>query len=265
MTQNPLRLLNLLVLCACFAVGASAQQVTLDMTQVNPQSYAVYGDGGGVFTSPYTFSVTAGGITTPSILLSCDDFMDDVFTGESWTANVTSLQNNILGEASPNTTVYFDTASVANQEQQYSEVAFLAADLMLWGSANGYGNQKAAEYSFAIWSIFDSPGVAAFMADGVSDGSQTLNNFANDVNNYVAAAVNFVTGGGTVANETIYTPVAGTQNPSGDPAPQEFIQVSGSNLFAATPEPSFLVGLLIDLFCVVGLVAVLHRRLARTN
>ena len=260
MTLKPLKTLNLLALGACFIAGASAQQATLTLTDPNPQSYAVYGNGGGVYTSPYTFSVTTGGVTTTGVFLSCDDFMDDVYMGESWTATETSLQNNILPESTPNQTVYFDRNSVQNQQQQYSEVAYLAADLLQWGSANGFGNQTAAEYSFAIWSIFDPTDVANFMSGGVSNGSQMLTNFVSDVNADVAAAVSFVKGGGTVANETIYTPILGTQNPSSDPQPQEFIQVSGANQFASTPESSFVAGLAIDLLFVFGLVAVVLRR-----
>ena len=251
-----LNTLGLLVLAASFVSGAFAQQATLNLVNANAD-YAVFGNGGGVYTDPYTFSITQGSVTSTGVLLSCDDFLNDVFVGESWTTNVTSLQANILGEAAPNQTVYYDKTDAAAQQLQYSEVAYLAANLAQWGSANGYGTQTAAEYSFAIWDIFAPTAVANFMSGGVTHNGVTLVNFANDVAADVSAAQSFVQGGGVVANETIYTPVSGNGTGTG---PQEFVAVSGHNQLTPTPEPSFIAGLAVDLLFVVGLVGVFRRR-----
>lgn len=256
-----LKTLGLTVLAASFVGGASAQQATLNLMNANAD-YAVFGNGGGVYTDPYTFSVTQGGVTSTGVLLSCDDFLNDVFVGESWTTNVTSLQGDILGEASPNQTVYYDKTDAAAQQLQYSEVAYLAANLAQWGSANGYGTQTAAEYSFAIWDIFAPTAVGNFMSGGVTHNGSVLANFATNVANDVAAAQSFVQGGGIVANETIYTPVTGNGNGSG---PQEFVAVTGHNQQVPTPEPSFIVGLAVDLLFVVGLVGMFRRRLSLTR
>jgi len=261
MTLKLLKTLGFLILVTSFVAVAPAQ-VTLTLTAANPQAYAVYGNGGGVYTSPYTFTEVNNGVTTTNTLLSCDDFIDDVFIGESWQATDTSLQNNILGETSANQTVYFDRNSASNQQTQYSEVAYLAATLMSYASMHGgYGNQTAAELSFAIWSVFESSAVNTFLSNGVTDSNgHVLANFATDVANDVAAAATFVANpNNIVATEDIFTPIAGTQNPRNDPAPQEFIKVQGGNQFAPTPEPSFIAGLMIDLLFAIGLVLAFRR------
>src|SRR5579862_563376 len=48
----------------------------------------------GVYTSPYAGTVTPGGPTIPVI---CDDFIDDSYVPETWTAYVTSLSSLTSG------------------------------------------------------------------------------------------------------------------------------------------------------------------------
>ena len=241
MMRTLVRALASLALVGIFVAGALAQTASLTITGANPDGYYL----GGIYTNPYTFSITQNGFTTSPVLLSCDDFYNDVSLGESWNAYVTSL-SSIENETTLNTTVYFPGGgqgvpdTLAAQKTGYEEIAYLASDLYYNASSDGYGNQAAADLSYAIWDIFD-PTLLADNTQGL-DATDLANALAD-----VKMAQTFVADGGVVGSVLIYTPMCGSSpcTTSSPGAPQEFIQVLSPN--QSLPEPSFIAMLLADL------------------
>jgi len=259
MTRTLLKTLFCLALATCFVGGAFGQTVNLTITAPNPDWYSL----GGVYTNPYTFDV--GGAT--GVLLSCDDFFNDVYLGESWKAQQTAL-STIENETSVNNNVYFPgnssqaqnlpnngTNPVQQQQFGYEEIAYLAANLYYNASADDWGNAQAAQLSYAIWDIYD-PSLLANNTQHLDSTDLTA------AQNDVAAAQTFVKNGGTVGSALIFTPMCGnsvctTQTPG---AQQEFIEVLSPNSGAPMPEPSLVAFLAVDLIFVLALVARWRRR-----
>ena len=250
-----------MALAAFFAGGALAQTAGLTITAANPDGYYM----GGIYTNPYTFSVTQNGTTTYPVLLSCDDFYNDVYLGESWTAYETTL-SSIESETSINNTLYFSSftggtaqtnPSVQAQIQGYEEVAYLAAKLFYDNSANNYGTAAAGQLSYAIWDIFD-PELLANNTQGLSLAD--LNAAKADV----LEAQNYVASGGVVGNAIFYTPLCGSTvcKPSNTSAPQEFVGVLSNNQGLPMPEPQMLALLLVDLGVVLAALLFWRRRSA---
>jgi hypothetical protein len=140
------------------------------------------------------------------MLLVCDDFTDDVFTGESWQA-VTSTIPGL-------TNAQFAGLS------QYEQVAYLTQQMF----ANINNPQAVADIQWAIWDIFD-PGISS------NDPFGTIS--AADQNNIAGwlAAAQANAANGDYADVLVFTPLAGTQPPQFGP-PQEYVGV--------TPEPGTL-------------------------
>jgi hypothetical protein len=211
---------------------------------------------GGVYTSPYTGQIN-GGSTIPVI---CDDFHDDSYVPELWTAYVTPL-TNVLGESSTDSYLrwmsgWSGSGSMANplplnQQQAYGAAAILAIDIL---NSSGLSQE---EYSFAMWELFDPTQASAALPS----------QYQPTVAGMLSTAVGIATGGSLNSslngyNVTIYSYDAAA-NPLGPvgcgghcpPPPQEFITVSMA-------EPSFPAVLGLDLLAVAGLVLVVRRRLA---
>jgi hypothetical protein len=91
----------------------------------------------GVYVGPYT--ATVNGTSTQII---CDDFSDESYVGESWTANVTTLSNL-------NGTKW---GGMANATQLYDEAAWLATQML---SKTYSGNPTQVGYlAYALWATF---------------------------------------------------------------------------------------------------------------
>ena len=228
----------------------------------------------GVFTSPYTGTINGSSSPIPVI---CDDFADDSFVPEQWTAYVTSLStltsstDTYLKWGTTGPVTGSDTVNSwsLTQTQAYDAAAVLAIGII---SSTGDVTLQQ-EYSFALWELFDSnsttgsfaqlnaygdqayetgatggagtPGAQALLAGAISQATGNPQNLANYLSNY---------------NITIYSydPANGTSCGGGycPPPPQEFITVS----MTEPPSPA-LLGL--DLLGVAGLLLVVRRRTAK--
>jgi len=107
----------------------------------------------GVYTSPYTGTINGG----PTIKMICDDFADDSYVPESWTAYVASLQQITSGTAPETSDVKwqgstFDTS--LSQAQAYEVAAILSIEILQ--ATTGSTQQK--DLSFALWGLFDPNG-----------------------------------------------------------------------------------------------------------
>jgi hypothetical protein len=255
---------------ALLATGPLAAQTTsFDMTGVG--SGNVVAD---VYTSPYT--ATVGGITNVAVI--CDDFSDESYVPEDWTAYVTS-GSTLTPTTDP--LLYFPSASIytlsssstasspalnsfatnLSQIQAYTAAAVLAVDIM-----NSTGTAQE-EYSYAMWELFDysassTPGASQWLS---SNGLGLSTSFGYAVQSDLDSAVSYISTNAPQAMAdldaaTIYS-YGSTVNPggptcSGGPCPmsppQEFIVVS----MAEPPSPALLG---MDLLGLAGLILVARR------
>jgi hypothetical protein len=247
--QKSWYLVGAAMLLATCPLLASPPTVTFNLTGVGSGANL-----GGVYTSPYSGNIN-GASTIPVI---CDDFADDSYVPESWTAYVTQL-SSILSETSTDSTLKWasgwnGTGPMSPQEltqvQAYGAAALLAIDIL---TSSGLTQE---EYSYAMWELFDPIDASAALPS--ADQST--------VQSFVQTAVSEATGGNLSAylngaTVTIYSYDTGAQGGgcpgTGCPQPQEFITVS-----MAEPPSSALLG--FDLLAVGGLIFISRRRLTRS-
>jgi hypothetical protein len=195
------------ILCAPAALADTA---SMYLTGVGPN-----GSMGGVYIGPYVAQVN--GVSTPVV---CDDFADESYLNESWTANVFTFAN-LSGTK---------WAGLANSTTLYEEAAWLTDQL-----ANA-PQPEAGDIQFAIWAIFDPSAL-----NSLSSSQQT------DVEKWISMAQNQTFTPGEFANILIYTPdindpILCDGASCANTPPQEFMVV--------TPEPSELGLLLIGLMAI---------------
>lgn len=218
---------------------------------------------GGVYTSPYGISVNNGS----PVMMICDDFTTDISVGQSWTAIPTTFAALQAGTYDPTLNPKFTPTSLSS----YATVAVLAADLM---SLPAWNTEQAGEISFALWDVFD-PTLLNSTANPYGSITTGELNAALGYLHTAQAEVAAATVGGVINLSAVVDPLFAGQSISGltiytpDPrnASQEFLQVqlssTGGGGSVGMPEPSYPVILAVDLFAVVGVIALLRRRLAR--
>jgi hypothetical protein len=235
------------------ATGPLAAQPT---TTFNLTSAGSGANLGGVYTSPYDGTVSPGGPTIPVI---CDDYIDDSYVPEQWTAYVTSLSSLTSGTTlgylnwlnTSGSTITVDGYSL-NQAKAYTVAAYLAGEIL----QSGVGSMAQEDLSFAMWGLFDPAALTTI-------GSPDQGNATTDLKNAVLYVENNNLGPSNYANVTIYSydpaslpTCGGAACPT--PRPQEFIVVS-----MAEPPSTALLGL--DLLAVAGLMLFVRRRLKLTQ
>jgi hypothetical protein len=276
------------LLFAASAPFLDAQTSTVTVTGTN-NGY----NEAGVYTSPYFGSVTINGATVPTAMI-CDDYYDDSYLGESWTATATNLSTIGNGLPSPSPLLYDGTPLWGlDQVQEYMAVAYLSEEVLaaasaeqgLTGAALTQQEQLAADYGFAIWdltNIFGYKDATGGPSNNTSctaaENWQTCHNDSSNVlyqlsqteiqnivgtsttSGYIQQAI-AATAGDSVSqfsNVTIYNWVPNTITfgcgSTCAPPPQEFIVVT------AMPEPSTVLQMFFYSSCAVGLFLVFRRR-----
>jgi hypothetical protein len=247
------------LLLAASPLGAQ----TANLYLVDPGSGAYLAN---IYTSPYDGSIN-GGATVPVI---CDDFADETYVSEDWTANVTSL-SAITSETTTNTTVkWADSAfnTGLSQAQAYEAASILSVDILQ--SASGSLTQEL--YSYALWALFDPTGTLADPGAIAWLNANGDNQYVNTIDGYVNAAIADVTNPAATINGqtlsqylsnyhvTIYSYNGGGTTCPGvscPPPPQEFITVT-------TPEASSVILMAVDLVGFLALVGFLRKRASQS-
>jgi len=140
-----------ILVALCFAPGAFGQQVNIDFTGgYSSYTYLDYGDiNGNVATGLYTATVDG-----QNTYIVCDDLLDNITSGEKWSANVINLQNSGSG------TLFGGTIGM----QAYVDMAYLANYMYLnQGSMSG---SQFTGISLALWNITNSGLTSTLIAGG---------------------------------------------------------------------------------------------------
>lgn len=119
---------------------AYADSVTLTLENVGPGN-----NSGGVYTYPYNFSVDG---SSSYVSLMCYDYTDEIYIGETWTANVVAINSS--------------------SSKEDLELAYLFSV----ASSSSTPEATAADAQWAAWELFD-PGLIAPTSNGVSQAGVT--------------------------------------------------------------------------------------------
>jgi hypothetical protein len=162
---------------------------------------------GDVYTAPYQLQVSTilGGATINTI---CDDFGNEVLSGETWTAQVETFSAS--GVLSPGAMF----AGFANSTTLYDEAAYLYSNFL-------NGSADVAGTNYAIWGLFDSS-VTSTSAYSSTDAASLLSMITSSD----LAGFNY-------SPYEVITPVG---NGSIGTLPQEYIYANA----VSTPEPGTL-------------------------
>lgn len=246
----------------CLAPGAFADCWSGQPNSPAPSTACMYltGAGSNVFTYYYVgpYSVQIDGTPTQVI---CDDFFDDSYLPEYWTADIYQGGNSSQYSSTRGSQVAQLPAGMTIT-QAYNEIGYLAVQLL--GAANSPTPDATTigEIHYALWSVFD-PGALNVLDQYYGGSGSSHSSYYNAAYSLVQAAANYKDDNQFISQFALYSPDStapiicpGNTCGSTQP-PQEFLVVK-------TPEPS-LVGILgLDLSGVGALVYFLRRRKSRS-
>lgn len=269
--RTTLRKLSYLLLPALVLLDlATTPMVAQQTATVSMSSYGSGANLAGFYTSPYTGTIDGG----PVIDVICDDFADNSYVPEEWTAYVTPMSSLTSGTTdtdlnwvnTPGATITVDGQTL-DQSQAYSVAAVLAIEILESPSAS----QAQEDLSYALWGLFyptgtsSDPGAFTALIDaGDLTDLSNAETYLNNAVTYVLNPANSATVQADVDEATIYSydpsanpdgPVCGN-GPCASSPPQELITISA-------PEASTPVLLAVDILGFIALIGFLRKRLAR--
>jgi hypothetical protein len=211
---------------------------------------------GNVYVGPYTAYINGSGTPTSVI---CDDFKDDSYLPEYWTADIfsgsavtptsnTRMEQVVNGQFAAQGIPAITGAALT---EAYNEVGYLATQLLSAPDAT-----TAAEIHYALWNVFDPNALSYLSSFYSADPNHTFYNAALGQYN---AALAYKDKPDFISQFNIYSPDTNysiTCSPAGASCytkpPQEFL--------VKTPEPPFLALLGVDLSGVGALFLLFRRR-----
>jgi hypothetical protein len=248
------------LLCSAFCLRA-AQPPTTSVNVTGVEGPVM----GGVYTDPY--QATLGGVSGVNVI--CDDYNDNSYIGESWTAyaiNLGSLStyssDAYYTKSDPSLGsedgVNFTNDAILNQTQAYATAAVLAEDILATNQSTQSGQTTAGELSYALWGIFDWQALNPTYDGGLTSAELSA------AKTYLVNAGNLVLQDNLTANNfsnvTLYSWNSALGTPQGCPGicaqPQELLTVQ----MAEPPAPALLGA---DLLVIAGLFVLLRRRMVR--
>jgi hypothetical protein len=192
----------------------------------------------GVYVGPYN-----GTVNGVSAQIICDDFADESYSNESWTATVTTVAN-------------LNGTKWGNNTALYDEAAYFATQ-MIGLESNPTANAQTIGYmSYVIWALFDAKDVKNWLT---SQGQSGINTW-NAIQVYLASAGKYA-GFTPPSNFFIFTPNLNNQitcngGPCPTAPPQEFIG------FVNMPEGGSPLTYLLFAGLACGLAVTLRSKLA---
>lgn len=185
----------------------------------------------GVYVGPYYATID----NTPNVPVICDDFYDETYVGEAWTANVTTVASG-----APTWLSQKESLSQSQQSADYAEAAYLAEQLMNPATTCPSQADCSGDIQFAIWNIFDpGPPLSLLSGNDLSNAQYWLTTAGTAYTDHQISPSLY-------SNVQVYSPVGGGP-------PQEFLMVQ-------TPEPGLASLLGVDLTTLVGVMFLIRRR-----
>jgi hypothetical protein len=247
----------LMVSLACFFSALGLRADTVSMTLTNPPPGNTLGD---VYVDPYT--ATVNGVSTAVI---CDDWSDNTYTDETWTANVTNEAEVSTANPAP---------KFGDNQALYNEVTWLADQMLPATSQNA---TEDTELSIAIWDLTygangtneETPAPLAYLETygTSSEYGQAITDICEAegtaAGGGLCAGTNYAGEAGYIsANDwEILTPTSAAPTCSGAACPtappQEF-------LVEVAAEPSSLALLAVELLLMAGFAGFVRWRRSRT-
>jgi len=235
-TSINLRLKNWFLIVIALLLFASVSLA--DTTRVTLTSVGNGTVVGNVYVGPYVATLGSGS-TAVSTYALCDDWSDNTYLNESWTATIYTL-SPLSG-----------TPHFGNNQTLYNAMAWLGSQLL----ANPTDKTLQTNISFAIWEL--SYGVNGTTKENPAPTSTSFPVDQSVVAGLITQALN---SGFNGAGWEILTPISGTTSCPGytnsicpSSPPQEFLVYA--------PESSAAVMLGADMFGLLALVVVFRRRL----
>jgi len=242
------------------ASASFAQQTSMTLTGVGDGA-VVSTSSEGVYVDPYT--ATVGGVASTSVI--CDDWSDNSYVGESWTANVTTLSSLTSGTTS--NPPMFGATSTLSQYQLYNALAYIGSQLL--ANPTNYTNQVTA--SFALWELtynaagsgLESPSPTTFLGESNAANLQNPSEQAA-VTTLINQAIAAVKGGYVGYGWEILTPISGTVTCSGGgcPNPNNAATLQTPQEFLVyTPESSSVLMFGAEMIGLLAMAFVFRKRL----
>ena len=179
MTGKSIRILTvtLAFLGVLFVLQPAAMADQMTLTGVD-HGYVM----GNVYVDPYQANIG----TQTNVLVICDDFTDDTWVGESWTANVSTVSSLVNQK--------FTTGQGSSVQQDYDAAAWLSEQLLSPTTAvtSVFTNYTTSadfaelqgDISYAIWTIFDQPAIYGYGGSSTSSTvSGTDQTYINELRN----------------------------------------------------------------------------------
>lgn len=172
----------LLALCGClpaFGQGVVSVQYTGGYSTTWGNSSGTYG--AGIYTATINGAPSAG--------IICDDFKDEVTSGETWNAKAYQV-STLVSSGNLGNTLFGSTIGVTG----YAEVATLVS--MMFGGITSYSNLTGinqAELSSAIWDITTPGGITGLDSTAtalVTAVEKAFNNNVSGATTYLASLTN---------------------------------------------------------------------------
>lgn len=225
-------------------LAAAATAIADPLTPTTPVTLTGVGDGstvGSVYVDPYT--ATVGGVSNTSVI--CDDWSDNSYINESWTANVT----NVATAGTSGTPLF------GNNQTLYNELAWLATQLL----ANPTNPTRQAEVSFAMWELTygangtstESPSPSTYLSEYGTAAEQSA---VATLLSEAASEGGFNSSGWEILTPNTSDPITCSGGPCPSTPPQEFL--------VYVPEPPAPVLLGAGL---ATLIFLFRRRMVRTE
>jgi hypothetical protein len=224
--------------------GSLLYSVSPAAAETATMTFTSWGDNmmGRWYVNPYAADIN--GVLTQVI---CDDYNDDSYLNETWTANVYSITDT---SNTRNTQKW--GLSAAQQLQDYTEAAWLATQLV---SATDPVVQ--GELSYALWSVFDSSAMPELTSYSAAYGEAAEDYLAQAQSLYQSGQINLQ----QFSNVTIYSPnmsypITCSGGPCSTAPPQEFLVVR-------MLEAPTAILLIANLLAMLGIVTVFRSRFRR--